>query len=268
MPAVRNEQSEIIRGGALCHRCRYPIRGLPREGRCPECGEEVAGSAYWLRPTPPQIAFQIVAGLVTLRFGVILLAAFPAALAFALVALQIVSGLVQELIIMLVMNAGAGASAVGAMLFILGVVLCTPPVPWGESNVWLTRTRRAARLSAAIFGVGVLTIPLILPTLVNGHWSRLPHISVVLASAVALAALTPIWLGNLARVVTRRRKSRAWMLAVVLAPICVLEGFVCLYQNDRTVGAILFLVLAVPTLVSIYRATACVRYYRRIRASP
>src|SRR5437588_8462153 len=31
----------------LCIDCEYSLRGLPREGRCPECGGEIAQSWLW-----------------------------------------------------------------------------------------------------------------------------------------------------------------------------------------------------------------------------
>jgi hypothetical protein len=35
--------------GLVCHRCEYDLRAHPPEGRCPECGEPVAGQGEWRR---------------------------------------------------------------------------------------------------------------------------------------------------------------------------------------------------------------------------
>src|SRR3954454_8670140 len=49
-PIVQEERSEPI--GVLCARCEYDIRGLARDGRCPECGADLESS--WRRAEQQQ----------------------------------------------------------------------------------------------------------------------------------------------------------------------------------------------------------------------
>ncbi|GMU83619.1 MAG: hypothetical protein AMXMBFR47_34890 [Planctomycetota bacterium] len=214
------------------------------------------------------MAYQLVIGLFALRVAVILLSAFPAALTYTLVTLTFFAGRGNEPIIESVMNLGTALSAVGAPLFILGVFGCTPPIPWVESIARARRIRRAVRSLALILIVCAIASPLYFGTLL-APWStfHLFYSVAVVASVALLVALTPLWLRELARVATRRRKPRAWILAAVLAPACVFAGLFCVDQNFRTIGAIVFLVLAAASLLATSYATRCDRYFRRLQHS-
>ena len=48
-PSVLAESTSSVSAGVVCVGCGYDLRGLPGDGHCPECGQEIAQSVRWSR---------------------------------------------------------------------------------------------------------------------------------------------------------------------------------------------------------------------------
>ena len=65
-PPVRLDDQGRLAEDVFCHNCDYNLRGLPRDGRCPECGEAIEPSLAptCLRYSEPRWLRKLVAGAV------------------------------------------------------------------------------------------------------------------------------------------------------------------------------------------------------------
>src|SRR5678816_3938392 len=77
----KNSPFEMISTDRLCDQCRYNLKGLPSNGKCPECGRAIRGrrSKRFVDSMVDAPAFY----LKTLTLGIVVMAVFSIVCAFA-----------------------------------------------------------------------------------------------------------------------------------------------------------------------------------------
>jgi hypothetical protein len=79
MPDLRLDPEGVVAVDVPCRQCAYDLRGLPRDGRCPECGTPVAMSLWrWLiHFAPVEWLTRVVRGAMLCGTGMCLILASP-----------------------------------------------------------------------------------------------------------------------------------------------------------------------------------------------
>ena len=79
---MSNRSMRLVRTALPCGKCGYSLRGLPRDGLCPECGESIVATIESARRGPPPMpAWLVIAHLAYVLCLLLLILGFVAEVA-------------------------------------------------------------------------------------------------------------------------------------------------------------------------------------------
>lgn len=160
------DKSGVIRMDVSCRRCGYNLRGLRRDGRCPECGRPVGLSLLGdlLRYADPNWVESLARGsrLILNGLSASLIAAIAAA-AVAVVA-QATAGGTGSIRVQAALAVCRVAAILGLLAFYYGAWVMTSPDPTRVGEDLYATSRKLVRITLLV-GVGNTAMQMILASL-------------------------------------------------------------------------------------------------------
>ncbi|MBU0640864.1 MAG: hypothetical protein KKB50_18515 [Planctomycetes bacterium] len=213
------DEAETIICDLACRRCGYNLRGLHRDGRCPECGTNVGLSTHGdlLRFADPDWVENLARGLNLILWGIL-----------ANIVFGTMGGIAHRFIAPAV---GVMLGFVGSLVAFYGAWLLTQPDPSGiDEDRYVTARKfiRFALLIGLLYSIGaVIVAGLNLPTLLRIILFALAGLAGLVGLAGEFAKL--LYLQRLAlRVPDQRAADRArflrWAWTICYGAIIVVGG--------------------------------------------
>jgi hypothetical protein len=177
----RNALVETITSDRRCGRCGYNLRGLPTNGKCPECGRPIAGTKRGHRRLSDSLSDAPLFYLKTLAWGTGLLALTSVGLAVAFYVANRTGSI-----------AAAGAAGVFAVGWWMGVYIVTAARPFNEN------TLADAVLDSGWFRAfnRVLAVTWLVGAGASAGFAKVPSVALVwisfIAQGVGILAFAPL----------------------------------------------------------------------------
>jgi hypothetical protein len=158
---VMTDQDGSIAIDVPCVSCGYNLRGLTRDGNCPECSTPIESSVHGdlLRMSDPAWVERLHRGATWMFFGPMV------GFGGAMITVELLAGPIVDLVPALGPSAygpvvGLGLVGSGLVVpFLAGVRMATTPDPRGTPNRWQAVVRSIARsgwlVPAAVFSIGI-----------------------------------------------------------------------------------------------------------------
>lgn len=205
----KNAAYELITTDRLCDQCRYNLKGLPSNGKCPECGRPIRGrrSKRFVDSMVDAPAFY----LKTLTLGIVVMAVFSIVSAFAFSAVKGGLSLIA-----------VGVAGAGSLGWWLGVYITTAPRVFSETMTrdelldsnWLRMTNRGMQAAWMVSAVAWL-----LAIRGTGPAAQFAELGARGAELIGLFGLAPLavqlsslanWAGDTG--LSERFKISAWLM--------------------------------------------------------
>ncbi len=157
-----NDTSErnCLSADLLCNHCGYNLRGLPTEGRCPECGTEVARSLRGdlLSAADPAWLERVNRGHLYVASGflgfLVFAAAVPTVFGWVGLGLRLARGTgVSSMVLRVVNLVGIAGSLVLVLIGVVGITTLDPRLSLTEEPRALRRVVRGTAIAALLMAV-------------------------------------------------------------------------------------------------------------------